>query len=230
MKSDITVTKLVADGLYKEALHLYSHLHSSSHPPHSFTFPPLLKACANLSSPSLTQILHTHLLKTGFRSNPHASTALTAAYAAHPRSLPDALKMFDEMSQPTLTSFNAALSGLSRNGPRGEALTLFSRIGLRNFRPNSVTIASLLTARDVGPNHVPQLHCCALKLGVESDVYVATSLVTAYSKCEELVSSTKVFENLHVKNVVSYNAFMSGLLQNGVPRIVFDVFKDMMRV
>lgn len=80
---------------------------------------------------------------------------------------------------------------------------------------------------------MPQVHSCALKLGVESDVYVATSLVTAYSKCgvfDLLVSSTKVFGNSHVKNVVSYNAFMSGLLQNGFPHLVFDVLKDMMMV
>ncbi|XP_057448287.1 pentatricopeptide repeat-containing protein At2g02750-like [Lotus japonicus] len=224
MKSNITVTKLVTDGFYREALHLFSHLHSSSpHPLHPFTFPPLLKACANLPSPTHTQILHAHLLKTGLRSLPHTSTALTTAYAATPS---DALKSFDELPQPSLASFNAALSALA---PNGQALSLFTRIGLRILMPNSVTIATLLTARDVGPIHVPQVHCCASKLGVLSDVYVATSLVTAYLRFGVLVSAGKVFDELPVRNVVSYNAFMSGLLQNGAPRLVFDVFKDMMR-
>nr|XP_012568270.1 pentatricopeptide repeat-containing protein At2g02750 isoform X1 [Cicer arietinum]XP_027187659.1 pentatricopeptide repeat-containing protein At2g02750 isoform X2 [Cicer arietinum] len=234
LKSDIitTLRKLVQDGLYKEALHFYSHLHhSSSHTPHSFTFPILLKACSNLSpsSPSQSQILHAHLFKTGFYSHPHTTTALTAAYAANPISFPDALKLFDEMSQPTITAFNAALSGLSRNGPPGQAIELFRQIGLRTLRPNSVTIASLLTARDTkNPSHVHQVHCLALKLGVENDVYVSTSLITCYSKSGNLVSSKNVFENSHVRNVVTYNAFMSGLLPNGFPRIVVDVFKDMM--
>ncbi|CAI8587833.1 unnamed protein product [Vicia faba] len=233
MKSDTTVTKLVSNGLYKQALQLYSHLHasSSSHTPNSFTFPILLKACSNLPSPSSsqTQILHAHLFKTGFHSHPHTSTALTASYAANSHSFPDALKLFDEMPQPTITAFNAALSGLSRNGPSGQAFGLFREIGLRNLRPNSVTIASLLVARDVkNESQVRQVHCLALKLGVEADVYVSTSLVTGYSKCGVLISSYKVFENSHVKNVVSYNAFMSGLLQNGFPNLVFDVFKDMM--
>jgi hypothetical protein len=103
------------------------------------------------------------------------------------------------MPQPTITAFNAALSGLSRNGPRGEAIGIFRKIGLWNIRPNSVTIASLLAARDIkNQNHVQQVHCLALKLGVESDVYVSTSLVTAYSKCGGLISSNKVFENLQV--------------------------------
>ncbi|KAI5437573.1 hypothetical protein KIW84_023622, partial [Lathyrus oleraceus] len=102
-------------------------------------------------------------------------------------------------------------------------------IGLRNLRPNSVTIASLVSARDVkNQSHVQQVHCFALKLGVECDVYVSTSLVTGYSKCGDLISSNEVFENARVKNVVTYNAFVSGLLCNGFPRLVFDVFKDMM--
>ncbi|XP_061338785.1 pentatricopeptide repeat-containing protein At2g02750 [Gastrolobium bilobum] len=227
----ITLKKLVADGLYKEALHLYSQLHSSSHSAHSFTFtfPSLLKACAKLRSPSQGQILHALLLKTGFQSDPYASTALTSMYAMNRRYFHDALKVFDDMPQPNVASFNAALSGFSRNGRCGEALGVFRRIGLGTLRPNSVTIACLLSACDVYTNHVAQTHCCAFKLGVESDVYVATSLITAYSNCGEMVSATKVFENLLVKNVVSYNAFMSGLLQNGVPRLALDVFKDMMR-
>ncbi|KAJ4842530.1 hypothetical protein Tsubulata_020809 [Turnera subulata] len=37
----------------------------------------------------------------------------------------------------------------------------------------------------------------------------------------------KFFEEMNFKSVVSYNAFVSGLLQNGVPSIVLNVFKDM---
>ncbi|XP_027360365.1 pentatricopeptide repeat-containing protein At2g02750 [Abrus precatorius] len=230
MRSDhITLTKLVAEGFYKEALHLFSQLHSSSTTLHSFTFPTLFKACTKLCSPSNAQILHTHLLKTGFYSDPHASSALTAAYASNRRFFLDARKVFDEMPQPNLASLNAALSGFSRNGRRGEALALFQRVGLVSLRPNSVTVACLLAATNVDTNHVAQLHCCAFKLGVELDVYVATALVTAYSKCGELVSATKVFDKLLLKNVVSYNAFISGLFQNGVPRLALDVFKEMMR-
>ncbi|XP_062014718.1 pentatricopeptide repeat-containing protein At2g02750-like [Rosa rugosa] len=43
----------------------------------------------------------------------------------------------------------------------------------------------------------------------------------------ELVSAAKLFEHMPVKIVVSYNAFITGLLQNGVPRVMLDVFKKM---
>lgn len=106
---------------------------------------------------------------------------------------------------------------------------MFRRVGLGPLRPNSVTVACMLGVPHVGATHVELMHCCALKLGVDFDVYVATSLVTAYCKCGELVSAAKVFEELPVKSVVCYNAFISGLLHKGVSCLVLDVFKEMVR-
>ncbi|XP_028804619.1 pentatricopeptide repeat-containing protein At2g02750 [Neltuma alba] len=224
MRRDIA--KLVSHGLYREALHLYSQLHSASLSPHSFTFPPLLKACSKLKSPSLGQILHAHIVKFGFQADTYASTALTAMYMKLHRLL-DALMVFDDMPQRNMASLNAAVSGFSQNGYHEEALRVFKIIGFSNLRPNSVTLASLLSASD-GVRNGEMVHCWAVKLGVESDTYVATSLISMYSNHEELNSASRVYGGLVNKNVVSYNAFITGLLQKGVPRLAVDVFKDMM--
>ncbi|XP_015941177.1 pentatricopeptide repeat-containing protein At2g02750-like [Arachis duranensis] len=79
------------------------------------------------------------------------------------------------------------------------------------------------------PGEALKVHCLAVKLAVEFDVYVATSLVTVYSNCGD-VSASEVFKEMPLKSVVSYNVFVSGLLQNGIPRLVLDVFKDMIMV
>lgn len=170
-------------------------------------------------------MLHAHIIKSGFHSDTYASTALTSMYMKLHHHI-DALKVFDDMPHRNLASLNATVSGFSQNGCFGEALRVFKLIGLENLRPNSVTLASLLPACDV-VNHGVQIHSWAVKLGVESDVYVATSLISMYSNCEDLVSASRVYEGIVNKSVVSYNAFITGLLQNGAPRFVVDVFKDM---
>ncbi|KAK4263416.1 hypothetical protein QN277_028826 [Acacia crassicarpa] len=223
MKRDIL--KLVSDGLYREALYLYSQFHSASLSPHSFTFPPLLKACSILKSPLLGQTLHAHIIKLGFQADTYASTALTAMYMKL-HLLIDALMVFDDMPHRNVASLNVAISGFSRNGYHREALMVFKLIGFSNLRPNSVTLASLLSASD-GVKNGELVHCWAVKLGVESDTYVATSLISMYSNYEELNSASRVYGGLANKNVVSYNAFITGLLQNGVPCLVVDVFKEM---
>lgn len=225
MRLQRPVAKLVADGFYKEAISLYSQLHSSFMPPDHFTFPPLLKACAKLKSSLQGQIIHAHLTKTGFHPNLYTFTALSHMYMKL-HLFHDALKVFGEMHDRNLASLNAAISGFSQNGYRKEAFLLFREVGLCGFRPNSLTIASVLPACD-SAEHCMQMHCCAIKLGVVMDIYVATSLVTMYSNCGEIILGTKVYGEMPNRSVVSHNAFLSGLLQNGVPNVALNVFKDM---
>ncbi|ONI30726.1 hypothetical protein PRUPE_1G269600 [Prunus persica] len=219
------IARLVADGLYRDALCLYAQLHSASLRPHKFTFPPLLKACGKLQSAPHAQILHTHLMKTGFSADVYSATALTDVYMKL-HLIGDAVKVFEEMPERNLASLNAVISGFLHNGYCTEALRLFKNVGPGGFRPNSVTIASMLSACGT-VEHGMEMHCLAVKLGVESDVYVATSVLTMYSNCGGLFSAAKVFEEMPIKNIVSCNAFISGLLQNGVPHVVLDIFKKM---
>lgn len=71
------------------------------------------------------------------------------------------------------------------------------------------------------------LHCWAIKMGFDNDIYVSTSIVTMYFEFKDCVLATKAFEQIGDKNVVSYNAFISGLVQNGYPFRVLSVFNDM---
>ncbi|KAF3431421.1 hypothetical protein FNV43_RR26152 [Rhamnella rubrinervis] len=171
-------------------------------------------------------MLHTHLVKTGFLADVYSATALADMYMKL-RLVDEALKVFDEMPNRNLASLNAAISGFSQNGYFRDALWVVKNGCFEAFEPNSVTIASLLSAcESVGLGMM--MHCWGIKLGVEKDAYVATSVLTVYSNCDELVLAEKVFEEMPNRNVVTYNAFISGILRNGEPRMVLDVFKRMM--
>ncbi|OMO58731.1 hypothetical protein CCACVL1_25393 [Corchorus capsularis] len=140
--------------------------------------------------------------------------------------LESAIKVFAEMPDWNVASLNTVISGFWRNGYFQEAMIVFKGMCYGSSRPNSLTIAAVLPAcqsLELGM----QVHAFAAKLGVDLDVYVATSLLTIYSNLGEIVLATKLFVNLTNKNVVSYNAFVSGLLHNGVPAVVLNVFKDM---
>ncbi|KAJ8564664.1 hypothetical protein K7X08_001124 [Anisodus acutangulus] len=136
--------------------------------------------------------------------------------------------MFDEMPQRNIASVNASISGFCQNGCHVEAFRMFGLLfsGL-TIRPDSVTIASVLSGCE-NINHGVQMHCWGIKIGVEMDIYAATSILTMYLSCADCVSATRLFESVEYKNVVCYNAFISGLLQNGVEEVVLDVFKQML--
>ncbi|KNA25462.1 hypothetical protein SOVF_005770 [Spinacia oleracea] len=58
-----------------------------------------------------------------------------------------------------------------------------------------------------------QLQCLAIRDGLSMNVYVASSLISMYSKCGELRSASMVFEEMPLRNVVSWTAFISGFAQ-----------------
>ncbi|XP_043724371.1 pentatricopeptide repeat-containing protein At2g02750 [Telopea speciosissima] len=223
MKGDIR--KLVSDGLNREALSVYSQLHSTGFRPDYFTFPFILKACGKLHNASLGCQMHAYVQKSGFLADVYTRTALTDMYMKL-HLFEDAIKVSKEMPERNLASLNATISGFSRNGYLGEALRGFKQVCATGLRPNSVTIASVLPACEI-TEHGLQIHCLAIKLGFEVDVYVATATVTMYSNCKDSVSATRMFCGIPNKNVVSYNTLISGFLQDGLTRLVLNLFNEM---
>ncbi|XP_073294146.1 pentatricopeptide repeat-containing protein At2g02750 [Primulina huaijiensis] len=219
------IARLVKDGLYKEAITLFTHLHSASVSLDKFTFPYLLKACAQLKSISHGQILHAHLLKTGRLTNRHTFTDLINMYMKF-HLLNSAVKLFDEIQEPTLSALNVVISGFSKNGLFGEASRIFKLFSVQNLKIDAVTVATVLSACENVENGV-QVQCLAIKIGVDMDVYAATSLMVMYLNYGELVYARRLFGLIEDKNVVCYNAFLSGLVHNGVDELVFCVFNEL---
>ncbi|XP_010523443.1 PREDICTED: pentatricopeptide repeat-containing protein At2g02750 [Tarenaya hassleriana] len=220
------IQNLVTGGFYQEAVLCTRH-YASACSPNKFTFPPLLKACAKLGDVVNGRVLHAQIVKTGFFVDVFTATALMSMYmkVEHPF---DARKVLDEMPDRNAASSNAAISGFLQNGFRREAFSMFREVRLSGFGTNSVTVASVLGGCEDVEGSM-QMHCLAIKLGVEMDVYVGTSLVSMYSRCSEWILAAKMFESVPNKSVVTYNAFLSGLLENGLLHLVLDAFNLMKR-
>ncbi|KAL7091471.1 hypothetical protein ACP275_12G108100 [Erythranthe tilingii] len=221
------IAKLVKDGLYKEAIALFTHNHSSSIPPTNFTFPYILKACAELKASSHGRMLHAHLLKSGY-TNKHTTTDLTNMYMK--LGLVDsASKLFDEISDPSVSILNVVISGFSQSGLFEEGFRVFELFCVPNLRLDSVTVASVVSAcRNVVIGML--VHCLGVKIGVERDDYAATSLMKMYLNCGELDSAAMLFGLIDNKNVVCFNAYLSGLAQNGVVETVLCSFIEMRKM
>ncbi|KAI3865309.1 hypothetical protein MKX03_037287 [Papaver bracteatum] len=226
----INFRKLVLNGLYKEAVFYYTKLHSTNDIPNTFYFdyPSIFKACKRLNLVSTGVQIHTHVIKTGFSSDIFIATSITDMYMKS-GFFKGGANMFDEMTHRNIASVNSVISGLSQNGYFSESLLVFKNLGIGGFKPNSVTLASVLPACERLKNGL-EIHGLAVKFGVEMDIYVATSLLTMYFNCKELVSGLKVSKLIEDKSVVSYNALLSGFVQNGLPVFALKFFKEMRQV
>ncbi|XP_058749735.1 pentatricopeptide repeat-containing protein At3g18970-like [Vicia villosa] len=190
------------------------------------TFNFIFGACAR--SPSYTTLilgteLHSLIIKQGFEtSNVLVPTTLIHFYANN-RDVKSARKVFDEMSERTVVTWNAMIAGYCsvKDGNQKNAvdgLCLFKEM-LSDVRPNDTTVVCLLSAASqLGMMEIGVcLHGFAVKMlcKVEDDVFIGTGLVDMYSKCGCLESALYVFWQMKLRNVLTWTAMTTGLAIHG---------------
>lgn len=67
-----------------------------------------------------------------------------------------------------------------------------------------------------------------MKLNLISDVFVSNSLVTMYGKFGYLEDAVKVFDKMPQRNLVTWNAMILGVLENGCFRESIDLFVELL--
>ncbi|KAI3977674.1 hypothetical protein MKX01_007335 [Papaver californicum] len=95
-------------------------------------------------------------------------------------------QMFVKLSNPSITSWNAIVSGYSQHGNYGEAINLFREMQFLNARPDRTTIASILSScTGMGLiEYGKQVHAFSVKENLHDDIFVSSGLVDMYSKCD----------------------------------------------
>lgn len=141
----------------------------------------------------------------------------------------DAHHLFDGTSSLDVVTATAALSSLARRGHHSDALRLFSRLLLLDFRPNQFTFGTTIHAatalRDISAGR--QLHALVAKMGFQSDVFVGSSLVDHYAKLGSIDEAGAAFSDVRAPNVVAYTALTSGFLKHGRFSDARRLFRDM---
>ncbi|KAG8050474.1 hypothetical protein GUJ93_ZPchr0009g1950 [Zizania palustris] len=134
-------------------------------------------------------------------------------------------------SKGTVASWNAMLSGLTRAGQSFNAVQcLFVMLHENKVTPDSVTFANMLSAcaelRYFG--YAASIHAYFIRRYIPMDVVLATALIDVYSKCTRIMLSRHLFDQLIVKDVVSYNTMMYGYLQNAMANEAISLLNCMM--
>ena len=82
-------------------------------------------------------------------------------------------------------------------------------------RPNSRTFTALVKAC-VSLSLLEQVHAHVMKLGIFSDAYVVSSVISAYSRHGAVQVARRVFDESSHKNVVCWTSLITGYCNNGL--------------
>ncbi|KAL4589766.1 hypothetical protein LXL04_002676 [Taraxacum kok-saghyz] len=155
--------------------------------------------------------LHSLLLKSGMQSEGFIANALITLYSKWEQ-IVNAEKVFDEMPQKDLVSWNAMLSGYSQEGSYGEqAITVFIHMIRSKMNLDHVSFTSAVSASGHARNLNlgKQIHSLTIKTGYETHESVSNVLISTYSKCNQIPDAKLVFKNMRARNVVSWTTMIS---------------------
>ncbi|KAJ0259651.1 Pentatricopeptide repeat-containing protein [Hirschfeldia incana] len=147
-----------------------------------------------------------------------------------------ALHVFDEITVKNAFSYNALLIAYASREMYSDAFNLFSswiRSSSTTARPDSITISCLLKSLSGYDDFLlcslaRQVHGFVLRGGFDSDVFVSNGLITYYTKCDDVVSARKVFDEMSERDVVSWNSMISGYSQSGSYEECKELYKVML--
>lgn len=196
---------------------------------HTFAF--LLKACADSLEVQKGMEIHGGVVKLGFEFDVFVGNTLLSFYG-HCGELRQARKVFDEMRERDVVSWNTLLGVFSVHGFSLEAINLFSEMNLRSgFRPNMVTLVSLLPvcAELEDEVMVRQIHGYSVKVGLDLLLIIGNSLVDTYGKCRNSKASKQVFEEMAERNEVSWNTMINSFAYVNCNEDALDMFRMMIK-
>ncbi|XP_021756781.1 pentatricopeptide repeat-containing protein At4g30700-like [Chenopodium quinoa] len=178
---------------------------------------------------SLTTSIHCFCIKTGMTGNSSVSTAITTVYSRL-NEIDRARQLFDESPEKSLAAWNAMISGYTQNGLTEMAISLFQQMQKCNVRPNPVTVTSILSAcAQLGAVSLGKwVHELIHEEKLESNVYISTALIDMYAKCGSLTTARELFDAMPEKNVVSWNAMISGYGLHGLGHEAVSLFYEML--
>ncbi|CAN4104504.1 unnamed protein product [Withania somnifera] len=191
------------------------------------TYSELIKCCLARGAVEQGKKVHQHVFSNGYEPKTFLINTLMNMYVKF-NMLDEAQALFDQMSDRNVVSWTtiiAAYSSAKVNKKGLEFLILMLRDGVR---PNMFTYSSVLRACDDLSN-LRQLHCCILKVGLESDVFVRSALIDIYSKMGQLECAVCTFNEMVTGDLVVWNSIIGGFAQNSDGDEALTLFKRMKR-
>ncbi|KAK4404800.1 Pentatricopeptide repeat-containing protein [Sesamum angolense] len=181
--------------------------------------------------PSQGRQIHCLALKTGLFDD-ILMTTLLEMYAKS-GDLENSSKLFREVSHRNYSTWDAIISGWTENGHFQKALELFQQMVAVGVQPRTENMRTLVVAC---------MHLGALRLGKSIHGYflrnffsisdegaqsLETSIMNMYVRCGDICSARICFDNMLVKDLVTWSSMIEGLGTHGLGSEALEFFHQM---
>uniref|UniRef100_A0A6N2MVD1 DYW domain-containing protein n=1 Tax=Salix viminalis TaxID=40686 RepID=A0A6N2MVD1_SALVM len=216
------------NGFLREALLVYVEMLWNCMEPGNFAFSTALKACADLKELWVGRGVHAQVVKSSEGPDQVVNNSLLRLYTQC-ECFDEVLKVFDQMPERNIASWNSLISGFVKEDKLGEALDVFRRMQREGVGFSWVTLTTILPicARVTALCSGKEIHVQIVKSARRPDVLLLNSLVDMYVKCGVFDYGRRLFDGMRSKDLTSWNTMLTGYGINGYMRVAMDLFNEM---
>ncbi|KAG2661362.1 hypothetical protein PVAP13_1KG501700 [Panicum virgatum] len=222
------VVALAHAGKHEEVVEHFRRMRRKGVPVSRFVFPSVFRACAGLRDSRMLRAVHGLVIKCSLCQHVVVGTSLVDAYIDFGL-LDDAKKVFNEIREPNVVSWSVIIGGYSRSSQWYEAWVAFSAMQHSGVLPNVSVLVMAIQASGALRCLVrgKQMHAMAVVLGFGMNATVWNCLIDMYGKSGNMELARLVFGRMDERNYVSWDALLSGYVENGLVDSALDTFRKM---
>ncbi|XP_057967345.1 pentatricopeptide repeat-containing protein At2g01510, mitochondrial [Malania oleifera] len=220
----------VKNELPVEAVSVYRKMRSVGVRPDEFTYPFVIKACAELVELWAGIAVHAHALKYGLEYVAMVKTELVVMYVKIGE-LGSADFLFLGMVDKDLVAWNAFIAVCVQTGYAAKSLALFRQMCTDGVKLDSVSVVSAISAcghlgcLEIGE----EIYKSARKKGVDCNIIVKNALLDMYAKCGSIDLARHLFDEMPHRNVISWSTMIGGYAINGESEKALALFSRMQK-
>ncbi|XVE81961.1 hypothetical protein DITRI_Ditri15bG0108500 [Diplodiscus trichospermus] len=208
---------------YVEAFDLFCKMGHFNAKPDDFTLATVSKAAAEIRDLNAAKLVHCQSIKNGFVLDIVVSNSLISMYGKCGVFVA-MKKVFDEMCERNVGSWNALISGYANIRDWRLAKYLWEvvkNMQIDGMKLDGFTLSSLLplSSNEGGCDYGRELHCYVLKNELHSsfgsDVHLGCCLIDMYSRSNKILMGRNVFDRMRFRNVYAWTAMINGYVENG---------------
>ncbi|GAB4848910.1 hypothetical protein Ancab_003722 [Ancistrocladus abbreviatus] len=224
----ILIAAYTKRGQPNEAIKLYSKMRNQRIQPDKLLLLSIAKACAASRDLTEAKKIHEDAIVFGFHTDISLGNALVDMYGKC-KCHQGAQRVFSRLPVRDVISWTSLLACYVNCGLPMQALGVLREMGLSGLWPNSVTVSSALPAcselKDL--NSGREIHGYIVKNYMVENVFVTSALVDMYASCSRLRQAELVFDNMLMRDVVSWNVILTAYFSHGECDKALSLFRKM---
>ncbi|KAJ6898788.1 pentatricopeptide repeat-containing protein [Populus alba x Populus x berolinensis] len=222
------ISNAVLDGRPRKAVDKFIEFRRVGGEPDLITFCAFLNACADARCLDLGRQLHGLVIRSGFERDVSVANGIIDFYGKC-KEVELAEMVFNGMGRRNSVSWCTMVAACEQNDEKEKACVVFLMGRKEGIELTDYMVSSVISAYAgiSGLEFGRSVHALAVKACVEGDIFVGSALVDMYGKCGSIEDCEQVFHEMPERNLVSWNAMISGYAHQGDVDMAMTLFEEM---